>query len=257
METSSRRQTCTIAENLDFDVSWPLDELFDEHGAVAEGGLRFRRGSLEILLHFVHVAHDAHPPPAATVGRLEDDRQAVLLTELDGFAGRRHRTGRSGDDGHAGVDGRLSGRHLVAHLLDDARRRSDEADAAVDAGLREIRPLRQETVAGMDGVDVVLLGHADYLRNGQVRLNGRQTFADEERLVGLLAMHVHLVLVRVDGHRTDAQFGTGAEHPDSDFTYKRQQRPEIRPFNLATDKQTTEKKLVIQLSTCYSRVRVE
>ena len=68
---------------------------------------------------------------------------------------------RAGDDGQSGGDGRLPGRHLVAHLCHDVRGGADEGDAAVLARLGEVGPLREETVARVDGVDPVALGDSE------------------------------------------------------------------------------------------------
>jgi len=56
------------------------------------------------------------------------------------------------------ADGQGTSLHLVAHLADRFRRRSNEPHAGVHAGLGEVRALRQEAVARVDGVHVVVLG---------------------------------------------------------------------------------------------------
>ena len=53
-------------------------------------------------------------------------------------------------------------------------RRADELDLAVAADLGEVGVLRQEAVAGMDGLDVGDLGGADDARDVQVALGGRR-----------------------------------------------------------------------------------
>ena len=54
-------------------------------------------------------------------------------------------------------DGQGAGLHLVSHLADRFWGWSDKHDSCVGAGLSEVRTLREETVAWMDGVHVVVL----------------------------------------------------------------------------------------------------
>jgi len=55
----------------------------------------------------------------------------------------------TGDDRHAGRDGRELRGDLVAHGLQHLGRCADEGDARVDAGAGEARVLGQESVSGM------------------------------------------------------------------------------------------------------------
>ena len=103
-------------------------------------------------------------------------------------------TRSSWNDGDVGLNSRLPCGYFVAHLVDDTGRWADESDAAIDAGLCEIWPFRQETVAGMDGVDAVLFADSDDFGDGKIGLNWGQTLANQVGFISLLPVHFHLVL---------------------------------------------------------------
>ena len=65
------------------------------------------------------------------------------------------------------------------------------------------------------------LGDSDYLRDVEVGGDGVHALADEVGLVGLLPVHVHLVLLGVDGHGADAQLGARTEDANGDLAWKR------------------------------------
>ena len=67
---------------------------------------------------------DPHTSTAATIGRLQDHRAAVLGDELESLLRRVDRLVGAGDDGEAGGDGGLPGSHLdddfdVDDIVDD------------------------------------------------------------------------------------------------------------------------------------------
>jgi hypothetical protein len=108
---------------------------------------------------------------------------------------RKVNTWSSRNDWDIGFDGRLPCSYFIAHLVDNARRRANKTDATVDASLCEICPFGEETVARVDGVDSVFFGDTDDFRNGQIRSNWSQTFANQVRFICLLPVHLHLVLL--------------------------------------------------------------
>lgn len=230
-----------VSQQLHFDVSGSLNELLDEHSAVSESCLRFRTGPLEHLLDLwninagsqfsythstysrkctltIHLAHNSHATTTSTVGRLEDHRQSMTTAEFDRFLLCVHWSISSGYDRHPSCDRCLSGSHFVSHLLDDLGGGSDEPHTCIDDGLGEVVSLREKPVAGMHSIDIILLAHANDFGNAQIRIDWRQSLAHDIRLIGLLSVHVHLVLLRVDGHRLDAQLIAGPEHTDRNLT---------------------------------------
>ena len=84
----------------------------DEHRAVAKSSESLTGGSLKLLDALVDVVDDPHASTAATIGRLQDDRAAVLGDELESLLRSVHRLVGAGDDGEAGGDGGLPGGHL-------------------------------------------------------------------------------------------------------------------------------------------------
>ena len=89
----------------------------DEHGAVAKSSEGLTGGSLKLLDALVDVVDDPHASTAATIGRLQDHRAAVLGDELESLLRRVDRLVGAGDDGEAGGDGGLPGGHLVIMMM--------------------------------------------------------------------------------------------------------------------------------------------
>jgi hypothetical protein len=80
--------------------------------------------------------------------------------------------------------------------------------------------LGQETVTGMDHVDVVLESNVDDLVASQVGPDGGvlAPLANDIGLVGLLPVHAETVLIAVDGDGVQGEFVGGTEDADWDFT---------------------------------------
>jgi hypothetical protein len=111
-------------------------------------------------------------------------------------------TGRCGDHRAARVD-------LVAEQDDGLWVGADEGDAGVGAGFGELRPLAQEAVARVYGVDAGALRHLNDLLVVEVALQ-RRSLADVVRLIRV--PHVKHVAVdrRVHRHGGDAHFAARA-----------------------------------------------
>src|SRR5205807_1684455 len=75
----------------------------------------------------------------------------------------------------------------------------------------------EEAVAGVDGVDVVLLGEGDDAGDVEVGADGFAGLADAVRFVGLEAVQGEAVLVGVEGDGADAELVGGAENTDGDL----------------------------------------
>ena len=105
---------------------------------------------------------------------------------------------------------RLPGPGLVSHETDDGGGRTDEADPAVVADLREMGILGEVAVTGMDGVDVGDLGRADDAGDVQVALEAAGG-ADADGLVREADMEQVAIGLGVDGHRAEAQFLAGGD----------------------------------------------
>ena len=208
---------CRSAEDLHLDVPRLLDVLLQVDAAVLEGllGLLPGRG-LRPALQADVVAGDAHAAAAAAGRRLDQHRVADLV-------GQRQRLGlvldqplAAGHDGDAGLLGELAGLVLVAQPPHRLLRRADELDLARAADLGEVGVLRQEAVAGVDGLDVGDLGGADDARDLQVALGGSGR-ADADGLVGQVQIRRIAVGLAEDGHDLDAQVAAGADDPQGDL----------------------------------------
>ena len=97
---------------------------------------------------------DAHPAPAAAGNGLDHDRVADLLGDGEGFLLALNHALGAGREGDAGLLGKGAGNLLVLQRVHGAGAGADEADVAALADVREVGVLREEAVAGMDGVHI-------------------------------------------------------------------------------------------------------
>ena len=158
----------------------------------------------------------AHSAPAAAGDGLDHHRVADLFGDLDRLALGLDDPIAPRRDRHAGFARRGPGGILVAHRAHRGRRRPDELDVAALADLGEVRVLGQESVAGMNRVDVADFRRADDAIDLQITVGARGR-ADADRFVGQL--HVERIDVRlgVDRQRADAEFLAGANDAERDF----------------------------------------
>ena len=205
-----------VGENLHLDVARPLHELFQVQLALAKAGdglgARLRKAAPQLL----RAAAAPDPPPAAAGGGLEQHgiadalrRRERLLLRFDRAVGaRRHRHARRAHERPGGG--------LAPRLANRLGRRADERQPLGRAGLREIRVLGEEAVAGMDGVAAGGLRHGQQRAHVQIALR-RRSRADADRLRRQL--HVHGLRVRrgIDGDGLHAQLPAGAQNPQRDF----------------------------------------
>ena len=175
-----------------------LDVALTEDSAVPESGLCLAAGRLHRLLKLVGRANDAHPPPAAPRGGLDDQRVADLvgLPRLD------HRD--------ACLAGEPLGLELVAGRADRLWAGADEDEPRRVHGLGEVAVFGQKAVAGVDRVRPGLLRSAHDLLRVEVREH-------RHGLVRLPRMKGALVVRCVDGHRLDPQAPAGAEDARRDL----------------------------------------
>ncbi len=89
-------------------------------------------------------------------------------------------------------------------------------DVGRGTGLRELRILREETVAGMDRVGTGDLGGGDQARNLEIRF-ARRRGPDADVVVCEANVERLAVGVRIHGHRLYVEFATGANDPKRDL----------------------------------------
>ena len=93
---------------------------------------------------------------------------------------------------------------------------ADEDHACVVHGLREVRVLGQEAVAGMDRVRAALLRDLEDAIDTQVALRG-DSWAEQIGLVGEAHVQRGAIHVGVDGHRLVTELLAGADDAYGDL----------------------------------------
>ena len=152
-----------------------------------------------------------------------------------------------------------TGFFFFAHQARDFRRRPDEFDVAGLADFGEVGVLREQPIAGMNGVDVGNFGCADHGGDVQITLrelrrtnaNGFVSKADVKRIA---------ISFAVDGNGLDAKLFAGADDPKGDFSaisdedlvkhWARAQamRKKLLTAEIAKNSQRSQRKLVNQMS---------
>ena len=206
-----------ITHDLHFDVLRVQDAFLDVDIFVAKGALCFRARFIISALEVFHAVDTAHAAAAAAVDGLDHDRQADALGEgldlsevLDGTVrARDHRDLRL-----LGLDARID---LIAEHLQVLDLRADEDDALFLTALCQLRILREEAVARMDGIDIVLLADADDVLDVEVGIDRFLALTHKIRLVGAAAVQGQDVFFRINGDRADAHLMAGAENSDGNL----------------------------------------
>ena len=211
-----------VAEDLELDVARRLDVLLDVDVAHAERRFRLALRGLDRVRQLARRAHDPHAAAAAAGGRLDDDRIADLLGDLERLLLALDRAVAARQDRHAGLLHHPARPRLVAHQADHLRVGTDEPDVAGLADFREIGALRQEAVARVNRVGAGDLGRADHRRHVQVAV-GAPRRADADVLVGKAAVQRVLVGLGEDRHRLDAELAAREDDAQRDFAAVRDQ----------------------------------
>ena len=206
-----------VGQNLHLDVLGLNKVFFDKDGVVAKGLLRLGANQLKGRLNLLLRPAGAHTASAAAGGRLEDDRKTVAPRLFQRLLRSGERIRAAGNCGHTAGIGHLLGGELVAHFAKHIGGRSDKLNACRLAGFREIRILRQEAIARMDGVHVLTLGKRHDLVDGEVSAKRAERLADQIGLVRLGSVCAVNVLLGVDRHRCNAEVIAGAQHAGCDL----------------------------------------
>src|SRR2546421_1629738 len=205
-----------VAEDLDLDVAWRLEIALDVDLGAAEGALRAPGGGRERAGKLAGARHLRHADAAAARGRLEDHRIADLAGHPPGGHGVRDRLRTAGHDRHAGSGHAAPRLRLVAHGTDRPRRRPDEGQARLHAGLGEAPVLREEAVAGMHGVGAGFAGGGEDALDAEVRLARRRR---PEQHGAIRVLHVGRVAVGlgIDGDGGEPERAAAAEDATRDL----------------------------------------
>ena len=105
---------CRVGEALRLDVARLVEVLLDEALAAAERGDRLAGGGVEQLGDLFARAGDLEAAAAAAEGRLDGDRQAVLVDEVEHLVGAGDRVQRAGSERRADLLGDVPRGDLVA-----------------------------------------------------------------------------------------------------------------------------------------------
>ena len=206
-----------VAQHLYFDVLGLNQVLLDEDILIAERLLglaldAFERGS--DLFRGITAPHTA---TAAATGCLEDDRETERDCLFERFVCVAQRLGGTGNGGDAAGLCNGLGRQLVAHLREDVRRRADEGDTGFLAGAGEISVFAQKAVAGMDGIDIVMLGQINDGRDVQIGLERTFVFTNEIGFIGAGTEETVGIFVGIDCDSVQSKIVTGAKDADCNF----------------------------------------
>ena len=132
-----------VTEDLHLDMAGALDELFQIHFILAEGGTRLAACLADIAQQIILAVDRPHAATATAPRRLEHHRIADLggspahdlVIVRQRFTGRHH--------GNTCLFGDIARCHLVAQRAHRVGRRADEDHAGSFAGIDELRALRQ------------------------------------------------------------------------------------------------------------------
>src|SRR5580704_17423828 len=205
-----------VAEYLEFDVARMLEQFFDVDIGTAEGLLGFGFGGLKQRDQFAGVAHDSHAASAPAFGGFDHHGIADFCSDFFSGVFVGDDSGAAGNDGEPGSSHGFAGFVFFAHQTDGVWRGADEGDVGSFADLGEVGVLREETVAGMDGVYVGDFRGADYLRDVEVAFAAAGR-ADADGFVGEADVERVAVGLGVDGDGFDAEFTAGGEDTQGDF----------------------------------------
>ena len=116
----------------------------------------------------------------------------------------------SRNDGNAHLDREFARRRLVPERREVVSSGTDEANAVDFELAREVLVLGQEPVPGVHGLDAVLDAAVDDGVDVKVRADGGLAGANEEGLIGLVAVLGEAILVGEDANGGDGELGGSA-----------------------------------------------
>ena len=141
----------------------------------------------------------------------------MLIREGNNLIGGLDRVLGAGHQGSAHLLRDVACRHLIAQLGNGLGGGANPGQASVNALLRELRVLRQETVAGVHGVSTGADGNLNELVHHQVGLCRGGT-AESVGFIGELYVLGVAVGVSIDGDGLQTLIAGCATHADSNFT---------------------------------------
>ena len=205
-----------VGQDLDLDVPWPPDQTFQEQGVVAEGAAGGASGAGQGLRELLGALDGEHALAAASGRGLDQQREPHVLGGVQQLLIAQSRLGDAGDHRDAVGGDVLFGADLVPHGVQRVHAGADEGDPGLVQGAREVHVLREEAVAGMDGLGPGTAAGLDDRVDVQVALGGRGR-PHPLGVIGLTDVECLDVRIRVDGHRADPQAAQGADDAHGDL----------------------------------------
>ena len=193
-----------IAENLNFDVFGASDVAFEENAWVAEGHHGFVLGFLEQPWQVFFLLDHPHAATPAAECRFDDQGESDLFGAFQCHFLIGERIFSAGKGGNVGLFSGFTGGDFVAHFLDELWIWADKGDARFATGFGEVGVFGEKAVAGVDGVDLVFLGHGDDAVDVEVGGNRSLSFSDPVGFIGLEAVDAEAVVLGIDGHGAKA-----------------------------------------------------
>jgi hypothetical protein len=157
-----------------------------------------------------------HAAPAAAGRRLDEHRIADVIGDLSGLGDVADRALRARYDRQPEGLGGALGLDLVAHDPQMLGRGADEGDVMLAENFGKAGILGEKAVTGMDGVGAGDLAGCDQRGDVEIALGGRWR-SDAHAFIGQADVHGVFVGRGMNGHGLDAEFSTGAQHPQSDL----------------------------------------
>ena len=205
-----------VADGLNLEMARILEEFLDVHRAVAERGGCFLARALDASAQLRFITSHPHAASTTAGGRLDDDGVANFSSNLHRVVDVLDRILGARKDGRADPARHLLAADLVAEQRHRFGRRTDELEAAVTTDFGEVRVLRKEAVAGVNGVGVRDFGGGDDAVDAQIALRTRAG-ADADGLIGLLEPWTVLVGGRIHTDGLDAEGLGGADDAQGDL----------------------------------------
>ena len=205
-----------VAHDLHLDVACTVDQPFGIECAIAEGGLGLHRATLESLGDLGVLAHGPHAAPAAAGNRLDHDPCTGMLGEERFYTGKVSRALGAGQQRRPGLGGMGPSLHLIAKQVELLGSRSHEDQPRFGTGTGKDRILGQEAVAGMNRIAARGLCHGDHAPD--VEIGCRALSFQRPGLVDPPDVQRRGVVLRMDAHGGDAEFGGSLGDAYGDFT---------------------------------------
>src|SRR6266849_1130059 len=204
------------SQDLNWDMTWLLEQSFEEDGGVTKSGLRFTSRTGQLFWEVCSGVYLAHTFAAAASGSLDEQGKADVL-------GLAHQYGVvlafavvARDGGYVDRVGELLGGDLGSHEAHGGSRWADEDDVGLFAGLDEGCVFGEEAVAGVDSLYVAAFGDIDDGVYTQVALCGGSR-TDVVGFVGFAYVAGVTVGVGVDRYGLHAHFAAGCDDADGYF----------------------------------------